>query len=437
MAGLAHALARGGFAVSASGPGTSDATGRTLRGSGIRVDAGHLARSAHLLIHGPGVDRTCPERLAAARRGVPEATGGAVLDRLVRGGLGVAVAGSRGASVAAAMVAWTLVRAGLDPTVVLGCSSPQLGGPGRWGLGPHRVVEAVEDRGELSPRSPEVALILEEGTGSTGDSSGRAGRLKRFAASVPGSGLVLGWGADPATVRALAGVGASAELISLGRGCAWWGADLRERDGRFRFRAFHRGRFVVEVRLRVPGRRPVVSALAAVAICGRLGLSAGTIREALEEFAGLARGLESRGSYRGVTLVDDAAPDPSAAAEALALCRRLFGARRLWAVIRPETPRAWVDRAADLAEADLVIVAEPGPRAGGGGQGAWPLVHALGEAGVRARWAADLDGAIADLDRDLEPGDVLLTLGGPDVGTIADALRLRSTRRLAGDRQGR
>jgi UDP-N-acetylmuramate--alanine ligase len=61
------------------------------------------------------------------------------------------------------------------------------------------------------------------------------------------------------------------------------------------------------------------------------------------------------------------------------------------------------------------------------------LVGALLLAGVRARSVASLDDAIMELDRHLEPGDVLVTLGAGDVGTISDAF----FRRLPRDRPGR
>src|SRR5206468_424162 len=121
--------------------------------------------------------------------------------------------------------------------------------------------------------------------------------------------LGLAGAGDEADVPGLEGV--EVERFSLEPGHAWWGADVREDRGRYRFRAFHRGRFAVEIRLRVPGRHHVLGALAAVAACGRVDLAAPAIKEALEEFDGVSRGFESRGSYRGVTLVDDEASGPS------------------------------------------------------------------------------------------------------------------------------
>jgi UDP-N-acetylmuramate--alanine ligase len=226
------------------------------------------------------------------------------------------------------------------------------------------------------------------------------------------------------------------EWLSLERGAAWWGADLREDRGRFRFRVFHRGRFVTGLQLQVPGMRPVWGALAAVAACVWLNVPVGQIQQALEEFTGIAGDFESRGSYRGVTLVDDRGASPAAVVEALRLGRRVFGNRRIWAVLpAPEEPvafRTGARYAAALALADEVVLAGTG-RDSGEAMAEETLAGALAAAGMRARSVASLDLAILELDRHLEPGDVLVTLGAGDVGTISDAF----IRRLPRVRPGR
>src|SRR5205085_11642486 len=93
------------------------------------------------------------------------------------------------------------------------------------------------------------------------------------------------------------------------------------------------------VRLEVPRRRNALGARAAVAACRRRVVPAAAIRHALEDFDGLARDFESRGSYRGVTLVDDEGQDASAVSETLAIGRQVFGPRRLWAVFRAAAGR--------------------------------------------------------------------------------------------------
>lgn len=396
-------------------------------GSGERVDAGHDAaprpKLARLLMYAPGVPPVHPDRLAALRDGVEQAGHDETIRGLLGRGLGIAVAGRRPGRVAAAMIGWTLAHAGLDPTVVLRGDVPQLGGPARPGRGRHAVVDLAEapDLVLDRPPGPAVAVLLDD-LGLAED-----GRLARAAESVGPTGYVLaGPGMPPPSLMADGRVA----WVSTERGSTWWGADLREDRGRYRFRAFHRGRFAAEIRLRVPGRSSVLGAVAALAACDRAEVPTAQIKGALEEFAGVSGGFESRGSYRGVTLVEDDAAGPRDVAEALALARTVHGRRRLWAVLGVAgPPRGGAGAMADaLAWADRVLVVGDGI-----GIDAASWAGMLGGAGVSARPAAGLDEALAELDRHLEPGDVLLTLGPGDVGTIADAF----LRRLPRDRQGR
>jgi UDP-N-acetylmuramate--alanine ligase len=288
------------------------------------------------------------------------------------------------------------------------------------------AVWAGEPEGFTAIR-PRLALLLNVGCDPWVDHALWADSLRRSIGALPGGCRVLALG-HPSLLESLTTV-AEFEWVSLQRGGDWWGTDLREESGRFRFRVFHRGRYVIEVRLRVPGRRAVVAALGAVAACDRLGVASTEVRQGLEEFSGLSRDFEARGSFRGVTLRDDESDDPGSVREALAVARREFGGRRLWAVYAapgPGEPRKYV---AAFAAADRVLIIERGPAAGDGSRA---LTQTLAAAGVNATRSATLAEAISELDRHLEPGDVLLTLGAGDVGTIADAF----IRRLPRDRQG-
>jgi UDP-N-acetylmuramate--alanine ligase len=439
MSGLAQMLVERGLVVSGPRPKHGPLADR-LRKAGVRIHTGHAPRGLtgdrQVVLYGPDVDRTHPARLRAARRGIVQATAGQWLGLLMRKTVGLAVAGQRDAAIASAMIGWTLTRAGLDPTVVVGSPVPQLGGWARVGSGPHFVAEAIEEPGELGPLFPQLAVLLNVAARTEADRESGHARLRRFAMSVPADGLVLALEGNALVADAVRDIAAAVERISLERGSAWWGGDLREERGRYRFRAFHRGRFAVEVRLQVPGRRNVLSALAAVAACDRLALPVPAIKEGLEEFTGLSGDFESRGSYRGVTLVDDEGQGPSSVSETLAIAREVFGSRRLWVVYLVDSerfPLASPDayRAA-FAAADHVLVPE-GHLEGASRQGVRTLVRALVAAGSRASLTAGFDDTIEELDRTLEPGDVLVTLGAGEVGTIADAF----IRRLSRDRQGR
>lgn len=426
-------LVQRGMRVTGSEQSSRPAVER-LRRLGARIHAGHSPQGAQFLVYHPEVERDHPSRLAATRRGIDQASVGQWLGLMMRQSISLAVVGRRTASIASAMIGWTLTQAGLDPTVVLGAEVPQLGGWGRMGSGPHFVAEGIEGPGEIGPASPRLALLLDVLEGGPGPRDERRAAIRQFARSVPSDGYVLALQDNEIVAEAVSDLAPVVERISIDRPSDWWGADLREDRGRYRFRAFHKGRFAVEVQLRVPGRRNVLGALAAVAACDRLSVPIQEIKQGLEEFTGLSRDFESRGSYRGVTLVDDAGCDPVSVSETLTIARQVFGARPIWAVICTDEETRSVEAEAGyltaLAMADHVLVTE-GSQVGG--RGANTLVEALIASGVNACEAAGLDDVIRELDRNLEPGDVLVTLGAGDVGTIADAF----IRRLSRDHQGR
>jgi UDP-N-acetylmuramate--alanine ligase len=444
MSGLAQWLAQRGDSVTGSARAPGPIVER-LRRSGVRVLIGPTARAGSLcaqqLVYAPGIERHHPERLVAARRGIRQLSCSERLAQVAAEHASLVVLGGREASVAAAMIGWTLTRAGCDPTVILGRAVPQLGGWARQGSGRHVVLEAIDAAGEFGPVGPELAVLLDIESGPHGEDRSRIEALQRFTASIPSDGHVLALTPQRLVAAALRGFGGRVEGLSLEPGQSWWGGDLREQRGRYRFRAYHHGRFVVEIGLNVPGRGHVISALAAVAACVRLDVPPLEIKEGLEEFTGIAGAFDSRGSYRGVTLVDDSGRDSAAVAATLALGRAVYGRRRLWAVYHCETAAEgpWAEGperfAAAFTQADRVLILESSPHdvaPPARRSAAAALAQALSQAGVAARWMPRLDDAISDLDQHLEPGDVLVTLGAGDVGTIADAL----VRRLPRDRQG-
>ena len=327
------------------------------------------------------------------------------------------------------MAGLVLTLDGQDPSVLLGTPAPQLGGSARLGLGRPFVVEwpgAVTGLDQLGPR---LAVLLGP---DRDDPAPWTAVVEGLAEALGTAGTVLAVG-HPSWLTAKARR-SGIEWLSLRRGADWWATDFREESGRFRFRIFHRGRYVIEVRLRARGLRYVVGALAATATCVKLGVAAAAIREGLEEFVGLSRDFESRGSFRGVTLVDDEADDPGLVYDALSLARRVFQGRRLWVVFAPveSVSQAEARRyASALTLADRLTIIDQGPSTPTLPR---PLSAALQAAGVRVGGGGggDVAATVSELDRDLEPGDVLLTLGGGDVGTIADGF----IRRLSRDRPG-
>ena len=453
LSGIAQALRQQGMKVTTSLVGDFSNPGVSRRLGKMESTCHRLPPDTSILLHSSDVPRHHPTMLAAMRRSIPRQSASEMLALAMRSRIGVVVAGGRLAGMTASMIGWILTHSGKDPTVFLEKPSKQIGGCSRLGSGAHFIAEWSGDPGELVAVKPSITLFLDLGPDDEMSRTLENGitprGLDRYLEQTD-SGLVLALGhpsrfpdldLDPDSKGWNSSWDKPLETFSLRRGSDWWGTDLRQNASGPRFRVFHRGEFVIEVRLRIFGVRNILSALAAVSACRALGVSSVEIGDALEDYQGTAHDLQIRGSFRGVTLVDDPAREPGAIRETLKLARQLFPSRRLWAVLEaPELDLVAgslrIDRLQTaLADADRVLLihpvdAIPGDRFDGLES---PLLKILNDAALnpKARQVSDPSEAISVLDEHLQPGDVLLTLGAGELGTIADAF----IRRLSRDRQ--
>jgi UDP-N-acetylmuramate--alanine ligase len=245
----------------------------------------------------------------------------------------------------------------------------------------------------------------------------------------------------PATCSAVRQVKCRLATFGFDAQADWQAISLKVQRGRYRFIVRHRKREVAEVTLRVPGRHNVLNALAAAALASEVGCRGKEIAEALSQFAGLERRLETVGTFKGVAMVDDYAHHPTEISAALAAVRKMFPERRLLCVFQPHqasrTRRLLDELATSLHNADKLYVAEifraREPVAVASEVTAADLAAKARQLGVDVPSAHGLDEIIERLSDELSPGDVLITLGAGDIRRICNGLIHRlGTDRAAG-----
>jgi len=443
MRSLAEVLLGWGWQI--SGSDLVPDSVRSLAAAGACIHGGHAAThvppGADVVIYSDAVPAENAERRRASELGIPTLSYFEMLGRLMSGRRGLAVAGTHGKSTTTAMAAELLVEAGLDPTVVYGAAP--LGGHsgGRPGRGELMLVEACEYRANflhLAAHSAAILGIEPDHFDCYRSLDELEHAFAQFARSVPDDGLVLARADCRATLRVTAGLRCRVETFGLEPTADWSARHLARRLGRYEFGIFHRGHDVVDVRLKVPGRHNVPNALAAAALAWHNGATPDQIARALGRFRGIARRIEAVGSWGGIAIVDDYAHHPTEVSAALRCVRELYPGRRLWCVFQPHqasrTGHLLDELAASLQNADIVVVCEvfrarePDP--------AWGEVTAADLAErVRALGSevADIhaDDEIVELfERDLRPGDVLITMGAGDIRKVCNGLtyRLREDR---------
>ncbi len=162
MSALGRLLIEAGAEVSGSdlvdGPAARD-----LRDLGARVwighDAGHVSGAERVVVS-PAIGADNVELKAARAAGLEVQTRAEALAELLQGRQVIAVAGSHGKTTTAAMLAFILRRAGLDPGYYIGGLTDSLDRiPARTGPGALFVLEACEAFGALDAWPASHALI--------------------------------------------------------------------------------------------------------------------------------------------------------------------------------------------------------------------------------------------------------------------------------------
>jgi UDP-N-acetylmuramate--alanine ligase len=460
-----------------------------LEEAGIPISQGH--DPAHVVERGlPRVDRLAvtkaltavapehPELAAAQRFGIPATSVQQLIADAVatRGQRLVAIAGTHGKSTTSGWVVHLLAAAGLDPAAFVGAILPAdlAGGrpsTARFGVGPHFVVEADEYAGNFDPYRPVIGGLTNADWDHPDVFPDRRSVVAAFAAWISHFGSE---GQTPVLVANTGDAGVRETLAALGE---WPGrllpvaladeaADVSlERDrlaaehgtvvapagalvARRRTAGVGEGTLEIAglgadrpltVHLQVPGRHNAENALVAAGVALAAGVAPPIIGAALGTFRGVGRRLELKADVGGIVVLDDYAHHPTAIAASLEAVTRLYPGRRLWAVCEPltyhRTAAMLGELAAVLARADRVVVAQI--HAGRDPDTTITSADALAEAVRRRRrapaWSPGTAEETADwLSARVEPGDVVLVMGGGRSYVIAERLAALLRRRFAG-----
>jgi UDP-N-acetylmuramate--alanine ligase len=470
-----------GARTSGCDSGEPSAYSRGVEAAGIPIawqhDAGHVVGEGGR----PLVDRIAvskaltsvnpdhPELLAAHAAGIPATSCQQLIADAAAtfGGTLLAIAGTHGKSTTTGWLVHLLAEAGEDPSAFVGALLPAalVGGTGpsvvRLGHGRPFVVEADEYAGNFDPYRPTIGVLLNADWDHPDVFSDRAAVIDAFEAWIrrfgPNATLVANAGdsgvaallprlADwpgriMATAVATAGVDAAAladelrRTIRSGAGQATaLTADYEDEstssDGLSRLTLHglpgHHLESVVELSL--IGRHNADDALGAAGAALAYGLMPAVIRASLASFRGVARRFELKGDVAGVVVIDDYGHHPTAIAATLEAVTLRYPGRRRWAVYEPLTfhrtaallePFAAVLATADrVAIADIFAVRDPDQTI----VSAADLARAVERRGTPAIAPGSVEATADALLPLVEPGDVVLVMGGGRSTVIAERL---------------
>jgi len=434
MSGIAEVLLNLGYKVSGSDLRGSEITQR-LAGLGGEIFFGHARENvahADVVVISSAVHDDNPEVVEAHERLIPVIPRAEMLAELMRMKYGIAVAGTHGKTTTTSMVATILSKGGIDPTIVIGGRLNSIGTNARLGQGQFLVAEADESDGSFLLLSPTIAVVTNIDADHLDFYSGIEeikDTFVEFINKVPFYGLAVlcldnGNVADilPRVKKRFTSYGLSAQ------------ADFRATDVKLSgfstsFVAHHRGVRLGEIAFSMPGAHNVLNALATIAVAMELNIPFETIREGFASFGGVGRRFQMKGEARGVMVVDDYGHHPTEIRATLGAAKSGWAERRLVVVFQPHrysrTKELFEDFVKAFHDADVLILTDIYPA------GEAPIEGVTAEAlGARIRrhgqrdvtWISDRDRLCEHLERVLQPGDIMLTLGAGNVWQVGEAM---------------
>jgi UDP-N-acetylmuramate--alanine ligase len=459
LSGLARLLHERGASVSGSDSVRSVLT-ETLEAEGIPIayeqEDRPLPPGCHLAIASAAIKPDHPELAAAHREGIPVASYAEALGMVQAEHTGISIAGTHGKSTTAGMLAHVLVEGGLDPTVIVGASCPQIGGGCRTGgttvpgEGPYAgrpallLAEACEFNRSFHLHRPVIGLINnieEDHLDVYGDLEAIVEAFAGFARLIPpepdGGRLLI---AHDGAHRERVAADLACEVETFGPDPA---ADYQvifdDTMGRVAVRK--NGRELAAWTCPMAGRHNAHNAAAAAILASYVGVPWPAIAASLAGFQGLSRRMERLGERSvadgRVVLYDDYGHHPTEIERTLEALRAVERPRRLVCVFQPHQhsrTRFLLARFAEsFAAADVVIVPHiyfvRDSEIERHRVSAADLVDRLRSQGVLAMHVYPFEAIVEQLEVICRDGDLVVVMGAGPVWKVAEAFMARQQSR--------
>ncbi|MBI5324420.1 MAG: UDP-N-acetylmuramate--L-alanine ligase [Ignavibacteriae bacterium] len=433
MSGIAEILINQGFRVSGSDLAQSDNTDY-LASIGAKIFIGHNAsnvQDAEVCVYSSAVKpEENPETIEAYSRNIPVLRRAEMLAETSRLSYCLAISGTHGKTTTTSMCGLILMKAGYDPTVIVGGRLKGLGGTNaRLGKGEWIVVEADEYDRSFLQLLPTIAIINnveEEHLDIYDGFEDLLVTFAEFANKVPFYGLVAVGLDDPGVKEVIAKIKKKIVSFGLSKQC-----DIRAEDIKFSERSSEcdiiiYGENKGKLKLNIPGLHNIKNALGAITVCHSLGIDFNISRDAIAEFTGVYRRFEIKGEINGITVVDDYAHHPTEIKATLQAARNGWQ-KRIVAVFQPHTytrtQTFYKEFGSSFDDADIAIItdiypAREAPIEGVTGKLIADAAIHFGHKGIH--YIPNIDDVNSVLSNILEEGDMLITIGAGNIYKLSN-----------------
>ncbi len=299
--------------------------------------ASHISKDIEVVIYTKAASNDNPELVRAHELAIPTLTYSQALGIISAHMYTIAVAGSHGKTTTTGMIAWGLLQAKKDPTVIVGSLLKDIPTNFIAGKGKHFVVEACEYGKSFLDLNPHIAVITNIDNDHLDYYKTKANLIRAFIAfaqKIPRDGYLITNLKDPACARVADAV--SCHVIDYS--------------------------FVVPpADAKLIGEHNKMNMRAAFSVLKTLHIPKGTIYRALTSFSGTARRLEYKGvTKKGMVVYEDYAHHPTEIAATLRAIHEHFIDKKIICVFQPHlysrTKLLFKDFVKQLVSPDVLFI---------------------------------------------------------------------------------
>ena len=287
----------------------------------VRHSAKNLPDDADLVIHSPAVRPDNPEIKKAKNLGIKIQSYPEALGELTRKYFTIAVSGTHGKSTTCTMISSILIKAGFDPTVIVGTKLKEFKGSNfRAGESKYLVIEADEWQASFLNYWPKIIILTNIEREHLDYYKNLEHILKTYSeymSHLPKDGILVA-NKDDKNVK---------KIIS----------NFQFPISNFQF---SQSKDVQKLRriLKVPGKHNIYNALAALSLARVLKIPDKISFKALSQYKGAWRRFEIERGVIGnkkFTIVSDYAHHPTEIRATLEAARGYFPKKKIWCVFQP------------------------------------------------------------------------------------------------------
>ena len=369
MSGLAEILLEEGFTVSGSDSKESPLT-KKLESEGAIIHYGQCAENISdgidCVVYTAAINKANPELMEAVARKIPMLTRAELLGQLMKNyKTPIAVSGTHGKTTTTSMISHILLAADLDPTISVGGILKAIGGNIRVGKSETFITEACEYTNSFLHFYPKISVILnieEDHLDFFKDLEDIRHSFHQFAALLPSDGTLIINGDIDNYQEIYEGLDCNVITYGSSDMLDYSAANITyDEKGLVAFDLIKNRKAVDHIQLSVTGDHNVSNALASIATAELLQIPMETIKKGILSFSGTDRRFEYKGTFNGVTVVDDYAHHPTEIAATLTAARN-YPHGRIICVFQPHTytrTKAFWNQFSDaLTLADVVVLAD-------------------------------------------------------------------------------